>query len=180
MISFLFNKKTVSGKRGAALFELLVYIAVIAIIVGVIASMFVLLSQGKSRSESEAEINSQVRFTTAKIASDIRRASSLTTPSATSTPTSSLVLITDEGTITYDVTANVVRRTKNAGTPEHITTAPLLVTAFSFTRLENPNGTFGKKSVSVRVEISGRHESDAPEKTMSATSATTVALRVRN
>lgn len=180
---FLFEFFSARSRRGrthgVALFELLIYVAVIGIAATVISGMFLFLGQGRSRVESSAEVGSQARFVMERIAADVRAASAVSAPLSTTTPSATLSVTTPEGVISYDVVGGIVRRTVGAGAPQPLTALPVSATSSSFARIENANTVFGKKTISVRADISFEYVTDVPEKEYSTRKTGAFPLRGR-
>ncbi|GMQ95001.1 MAG: hypothetical protein BMS9Abin13_111 [Patescibacteria group bacterium] len=164
-------------KRGVGLLELLLYIAILAIIMVAIANVFILLSRGQGQVESRTEMHSQLRFSLAKMTHDLKAASAVTSPASTSTATSTLTMTIGADTVTYDLSAGILQRTLNTGTPAQVTTDTITVATSTFTRIENTNSTLGKTLVGIQIEISADYNSMSPGSQYSASKKTTVLLR---
>jgi prepilin-type N-terminal cleavage/methylation domain-containing protein len=67
-------------RSGFTLLELLVYLAVLPIVMLLLMGIFVSLNGARAKNEVESEVNSNLRFALQEIESDIRSATSITTP----------------------------------------------------------------------------------------------------
>src|SRR3989344_6408170 len=89
--------------QGLSLLELLIVVAVLSIVSVMMVGAFLSITRGRGAVESKTTVNGELRFAFQKIEQDIRSASSLTTPSSTTTPMATLALVIGGQTITYDV-----------------------------------------------------------------------------
>jgi type II secretory pathway pseudopilin PulG len=69
-------------EKGFSLLELLIYMALLAMILPVIAVIFLSVNSGRVRNEVRSAVNSNLRFAVEKIADDLRAATSVTTPAS--------------------------------------------------------------------------------------------------
>jgi type II secretory pathway pseudopilin PulG len=67
---------------GFSLLELLVYMALLAIVMLFIGNIFIGINTGRGKGEAQVEVNSNLRFAFQKIEADLRAATSVTTPAS--------------------------------------------------------------------------------------------------
>jgi prepilin-type N-terminal cleavage/methylation domain-containing protein len=77
-------------KKGFSLLELLIYMALLAMILVAVAAIFLAVNSGRVRNEVQSEVNANLRFAVDKIGSDLRSATSITTPASGVGPSGSL------------------------------------------------------------------------------------------
>jgi type II secretory pathway pseudopilin PulG len=93
-----------------SLLELLIYMALIAIIMVVIISIFVGVNGGRGRNEVQSEVNSNLRFAVEKIQDDLRAATSVSAPTPAGISSSILQIATASGTVVYCVSSGTLWR----------------------------------------------------------------------
>ncbi|MBI5742368.1 MAG: hypothetical protein HZA25_00835 [Candidatus Niyogibacteria bacterium] len=163
-------------KRGAtggfSLLELLIYVAVLAIIVVVMASSFLSFSKGWSRATARSEVNSNLRFAMEKIVQDVKAAATTTIPGYAGAVSPTLTLTVGGSSVTYDVVGGVLRR---GGEP--ITASTTLISNPSFLRLENANTSLATTTVSIRISLTAAYNSTGPDWQFSSSATTTATMR---
>lgn len=168
-----------SDQRGFSLLELLIYIAILSGLMVIISNTFISLSKGRGQSEAKSEVNSAIRFAIERIRQDLKGATS-TSPIITpvfGTASSTLKLTTVAGTpITYDVSLGQLRRNDN-GTIATTTGTNVVVSAPTFTRIENYNTTFGATTTSIQVDMTFTYNSSSTDWKYSDRMRTSVSLR---
>jgi prepilin-type N-terminal cleavage/methylation domain-containing protein len=173
------NKKN-NGRAGFSLLELLLYIAILAIITTFVAGAFFSIDQGRARVEASTEVNANLRFAVEKMTQDIRNASAVALP-AVAGATSTSVQLTVGGTVlTYCMPDGHIRRQSGGSctvASDAITGNTVIADSLVFTRIENANATLGKTFVTIGVSLGLHYNSDAPEWQYSATKQTTVPIR---
>ena len=141
---------------GFSLLEILIYIAVIAVVTTAIGGVFLSVAAGQARADALAEINSNIRFALDKINQDISAASVITTPVSAGDTSATLSLISDAKQITYCVANNQLHRGTGGicdGSSELITSQQVKVNNLTFTRLENTNSVLVKTIVSIQAVL---------------------------
>lgn len=164
---------------GFSLLELLLYVAVLAIITTFITGAFFSINQGRARVESATEVNSNLRFAIEKITQDIKHASSVAVPSIAGETTNSIELSISGTTITYCMVNGHVRRQSGGtctGASDSITSDTVIANTLAFTRVENANAALGKTFVTISVSLGLRYNSDTPEWQYAATKQTNVSI----
>ena len=164
-------------KKGFTLLELLIYVAILAVLMVGIASAFISFNRGRGQVEARSEVNSNLQFAIEKISHDLKFASSVTTPAAAGASSNTLVLVLDGSNITYNVSSGQLKRQVNSETPETITSDKVTVATPTFTRLENTNTVLPKTVISIETNISVTYNSESPDYQYSESKKTTTALR---
>ena len=160
--------------KGSSLLELLIYLAVLAIISGVVSGIFMSINKGKGASDSRTEVSSNLRFVFDKIAQDIRSA---TSSANIITPSDILTLIVGGNTISYSTTSdNRLQRTAGSG-PEIITSSLTEITGLMFKRLETTNTILNQTYTSVEIMATSSFRSLNPEQQYIESRKTTVGIR---
>lgn len=165
-------------KGGFSLLELLIYTAVISISAIVIVNAFLTLNRGMGQATAQSKVNSSLRFAIAKISSDVRAASTISTPSCSPSCTgSTLVMTIGADTITYDLSSGQIRRQVNSVTPiPTLTGTEVIVNSLNFTRLQNTNTVLNKTITSIETVINMSYNTSKPDYQYSATERTTSAM----
>ncbi|OGM93720.1 hypothetical protein A2524_01295 [Candidatus Wolfebacteria bacterium RIFOXYD12_FULL_48_21] len=166
-------------RKGFSLLELLLYIAILAIIMTFITGAFFSINQGRARVEAATEVNSNMRFAVDKIAQDIKAASAVAVPATASATSTALQLTVDGTSVQYCVLVGRIRRQSGGACSDAsdvVTGDAVVVDSLLFTRLENSNVVLGKAFVTVGVSIELHYNSDAPEWQYAAVKQTTVPL----
>ena len=160
--------------------ELVIYVAVLAIVSLVIASMFVTINRGQGQVEVRAEVNSNSRFAIEKISQDLRAASAVTTPATAGATASNLVMTIAGSTIEYCLAANQLRRQVNGtcnASSETISSNRVIVNTPTFVRLENTNTVLAKTVVSVAVNLTVTSLDTTGEKIFSVNKKTAISIK---
>lgn len=166
-------------RTGFTLLELLVYIAILAIISTFVTSAFFSINQGRARVEAATEVNSNLRFAIEKMSQEIKSASAVSVPATAGATSTSLQLTVGGATLTYCIPDSHIRR-QNGGpctaSSDAITGDSVIANSLVFTRLENSNSTLGKTFVTIGVALGLQYNSNTPEWQYSATKQTTVPI----
>lgn len=161
------------------LMELLVYVAVLAIITTFVTSAFFSINQGRARVEAATEVNSNLRFAIEKMSQEIKSASTVSMP-ATAGATSTSIQLTVGGTaLTYCMPDGHIRRQSGGActiSSDAITGDSVIANSLIFTRIENSNATLGKTFITIGVSLGLRYNSSTPEWQYSATKQTTIPI----
>lgn len=162
-------------RKGFTLLELLLYMGLVAVLSLIVGSSFIALNQGRLRAESRAEVNSTLRFVFERIKQDLRDAQFIYTP-VSGASSSSLSLAINSQIITYDVSANRVRRAVDSGTPVELTPSTVNITSFSFENYQNVNIPLLRVAASIRVLMVGTYNTTDPNKTYTQTRQATFSI----
>jgi type II secretory pathway pseudopilin PulG len=145
-----------NSRAGFSLLEILIYIAVIAVVTTAIGGVFLSVAGGQARADAMAEINSNLRFALDKINQDISAASAITTPASAGNTSATLALTSGANQITYCAVNSQLHRGTGGicdGNSEKITSGQVKVDNLSFTRLENINDVLPKTAVSIQTVL---------------------------
>lgn len=166
-----------SNRKGFTLFELLIYMAIIATISLIMTSTFLSLGRGRGQVNVRSDVNTSLRFGIERISQDIRLASAVTTPGTAGGSAATLVMTVSGNTITYDVFGGQLRRQVNAGAPDPLTPITVTFSTPTFTRYENTNTVLSKTVATILVDLTGSFNSSSPDEQYSERKKTTIALR---
>ncbi|MBI4812072.1 prepilin-type N-terminal cleavage/methylation domain-containing protein [Candidatus Falkowbacteria bacterium] len=169
--------KVKNKNSGFSLLELLMYIAILAVVSVIITNIVFSLNKSRAKIEAESELNSNLRFSLLKIVQDIKSASSVSTPDSVGVASSSLQLFISPNTILYDVFDGRLRRTVDSGLPDIITSDKVFIQAPSFFRLENYNPVLNATTTSVQINLAINYNSQGPDYNYSESVKTTASLR---
>lgn len=154
------------NKKGFTLLELIIYIGLLTAISLVMVSAFLGLSRAKGGITARTEVNSNLRFAVEKINQDIKDAGNVGTPASPGgTTSSSLVVTTDEGQITYCISDGRLRRqvtTACNGASPVVTSDKVNVSALTFTRFQNTNSVLAQTVVTIQTSITIDYISSSP------------------
>lgn len=140
----------------------------------VLTASFLALTQGRTRSESRTEVNSNLRFAMDKITQDITNAALVTTPTS---GTSATLTVTAGNSIAYSVASGVLQRSVDGGAGQAITGSTVSVDTPIFTRADNYNTVLQATTTSIQIQLTVRSRSTSPEGIYSATLKGTASLR---
>lgn len=174
-----YTKQNNDNNKGFSLLELLIYVAILAVLVVIIANTFISLSRGSGQSQARSEVDSSIRFATELIKQDLKNATAITTPTSggsSASLTLTRVIATVPTTIVYDVVSGVLRRKEGAAAAVNVTGSNITVGAPTFTRIENTNTVFSTTDVSIRVSMAFSYNSTSPSWSYSTTLQTAVNL----
>ncbi len=166
--------------RGFSLLEILIYIAIIAVVTSIIGGVFLNFAKGKARAETRTEVDSNIQFVLNKIHRSVLAASEVITPAAAGDTSESLVLTISGTTVTYCVVNNQVYRSSGAACDENadlITSDTVTIDNLTFTRLENTNPVLAKTVVNIRTSLTSSYNSTSPDYQYTSTKQITSSLR---
>jgi type II secretory pathway component PulJ len=168
------------NNSGFSLLEILIYIAVIAVVSTAIGAVFLSVASGQARADAAAEINANVSFATGKINQDILLADAISQPTIAGEVSSALTLTVNATTISYCVISNRLYRSSSGvcdASSEPLTSPQTVIKNLSFTRLENINSVLPKTIVSIQTSLTAGYSGDNPDYQYSLTKQTTSSLR---
>lgn len=167
-------------RAGFSLLELLLYVAILAIITTFISGAFFSINQGRARVEASTEVNSNLRFAIEKMTQDIKGASVIALPATAGATSTAIELTVGGAPLAYCMAEGRVRRQSGAGacgaSSPAITGDSVVGDTLVFTRMENANTTLGKTFITIGVSLGLHYNSTAPEWQHSATKQTSVAI----
>lgn len=167
-------------QKGFSLLELLIYIAVLAVVMTMLVGVFFSINRSRGKVESQSEVNSNLRFAMEKLSGDIKSASQISTPVAAGSAANNLVINNAGATIEYCINAGTLRRQENGtcdGNSPTITSDKVKVDNLSFNRIENSNANLTKKVISLEITISMSYNSSSPDWQYGASKVTTVSQK---
>lgn len=181
MISLSIKKNTSSkrsSRAGFSLLELLLYIAVLAIITTFVTGAFFSINQGRARVEAITEVNANLRLAVTMIGQDVKKAAHVTLPSAAGATSTSLQMVTMDGSmVEYCLVAGRIHRQVNdpcSVVSAEVTGDSVVVDSLTFSRMENTNAILAKTAVTVGVDLGVHYASEAPEWQYAATKQTAI------
>ena len=158
-------------QKGTTLLELLIYIAILALILVVIGETFTTIILAKKRIESRKEVSKNLDFALQKIEQSIRGASAVTG----SYPADTLSLTVSGQAVTFSLSEGILQKTEG-GTNYNITSDKVIVSAgsdYMFYKIENP-----LTSPTIQIKIKMSYNSNDPQlQNIESQSQTAVSLR---
>ncbi len=143
------------NNRGFSLLELLIYMAILAGFLVVLANLFFMITASSGKEEARAEVQQNLRFAIQQITTDIRSATAITEPVISSGGNALNITVGGIATI-YSISGNgILQKTRGAVT-EDITTDRVAISSpsaapFVFTRVDNASA---KPTVQIILEMS--------------------------
>ncbi|MBI4692387.1 MAG: prepilin-type N-terminal cleavage/methylation domain-containing protein [Candidatus Terrybacteria bacterium] len=171
------NYKSKLKNSGFSLLELLIYIAILAVVVVMISNIIFSLNKSRAKIEAESELNSNLRFSLLKIVQDIKEASSVSIPGTIGAASSTLQVFVSPNIVLYDVFDGRLRRTVDGGLPDIITSDKVFIQAPSFFRLENYNPVLNATTTGIQISLTMNYNSQSPDYNYSESVKTTASLR---
>lgn len=159
-------------KKGFSIVELLLYMGLVSVILVVLGTVFSDLINLQLSSKATSSVEQDSRFILSRLAYDIRRAQSVSTPPSAGTSGSSLSLVIAGVTYTYSqVGTDLTISTSNGSA--NLNSNDSLVEDFQVTRLGNVSG---KPSLRVSFTLTSL-DTDLGDLTQTSSYQTTVTLR---
>jgi len=161
---------------GFSLLELIIYVAILAIVMTVLATSFVSINKGRGKSEAQIAVNSNMRFVLERIGQDIRGASAISLPATANATSSSLTTTVSGVQIAYCLVSGILRRQSGgacSGASEALSSQEVLISNIVFTRLENANTITAKTAVSIEVSLGMSYAGTSPDWQYSGSKKTT-------
>lgn len=165
-------KQKIQKKRGFSLFELLIYIAILAVIVVVISNILISLSNNNAQSQVKSEVNSSIRFAGELLRQDIKGASL----AVISEDKRTLTLTRNGVQIVYSIIDGILKRKEGVDVASNITSSNIVVDELIFTKIENTNQVFNTTNVSIKINMTFKYNSTVPSLTYSSSFENTVSL----
>lgn len=169
------NKPAYSYSSGFSLLELLIYVAILAIVIVAFSTAFISFNNTRAMSEAEREVNRALRFVGEKITRDLQHGGVLISPSDASA--TSTLHVVGEVTSIYMLEGGRITRQIGTSTIEALSDARVRITELSFTRFENYNEVLQATSTSISWHIVAEYAHAAPEYGYTGTKQGTVLLR---
>lgn len=165
-------------EKGFSILELIIYIAIFAVISTVAVDMTLSLNTGWTKSKVESEVQQNLRFAMETIAQNIQRANAVTVPPVSASG-SSLMLTSDGQTIQFFLTGTTLQKQVGASPAENITSDKVKVTYLNFRTLQNTAAS-NATIVATTTEFAIRMEYNSSEAQFSYTQNATSTERLRN
>ncbi|HET8671680.1 MAG TPA: prepilin-type N-terminal cleavage/methylation domain-containing protein [Candidatus Saccharimonadales bacterium] len=130
-------------QSGFTLVELLLVMALFAMLLTALTDMFVSTMNVRSETAANSSVTEDGRFMLSRIAYDINRASSITTPASLGASSSILEIVVDGVTFTYELVGGNLQLTDMAtgsNRTNNLNSSETTVSAVSFQRLGNASG----------------------------------------
>lgn len=128
-----------SFSSGFTIVELLIYMGILGILLGVITQIFTSSLSTQLASESTNSIEHDERFIIQRLLYDVHRATSIAQPATPGATSSTLQLIINSTTYTYALASGNLQLTDSSGT-NNLNGIDTTLSALSFTRLGNASG----------------------------------------
>jgi len=168
--------KKLTHQSGVSLLELLIYIAIFAILAVFLVSIFTVIIRSRATANARFDVEENLRFAVEKIQQSVFD-SSLTLVNG-SCPLTSLELRIGSATTTYQVSGGVLQIQEGSGNPFNAVTASNVVVSTPadanclFTKISNPSPAQStiQLKIKVRYNDQGRDElkfSDSAQTTIS-------------
>lgn len=174
------QSRSLNSNKGFSLLELLIYVAIIAIITVFISGIFLILNKSRGQTEARNEVNSAIRFAIEKISQDIKAASGVSAPASAGATSTALQITVSGSNIAYCIANAELRRQINGScdvSSEEIAGGNVRMKSLVFTRLENTNAILNKTIVSIEINLSAEYNSTSTDWQYSASKKTTISLR---
>lgn len=174
------SRRSVWGdsRAGFSLLELLLYIAILAIITTFVTGAFFSINQGRARVEAITEVNSNLRLAITMIGQDVKKATYIAVPNVAGATSTSLQIVTTEGaSVEYCLVAGRMRRQVNSPCSVDstgVTGDSVVVDSLTFSRMENTNAILSKTAITVGVDLGVHYASEAPKWQYAATKQTAI------
>jgi type II secretory pathway pseudopilin PulG len=96
-------KRLIKKARGFTLVELLIYMGLLTVLVGVLSMVFASIIDVQLRSESNSSVDQDGRYILSRMLYDVKGASSITTPANAGNTSSTLQMLVNNITYTYSL-----------------------------------------------------------------------------
>ncbi|HRN69995.1 MAG TPA: hypothetical protein PLS49_02310 [Candidatus Woesebacteria bacterium] len=151
-----YNNRTIN-RHAFTLIELLLFMGLFTIILGVLTNLFSVIIDTQSEVQSTSAVENDSKFITTRMMYDIQRASTISVPASLGAQTSTLSLLIDGNIYQYSVNnGNLVVTT---GTQSDMLNSSLTqISTISFQRLGNVGG---KHAIRLHFIIEDRNETAA-------------------
>lgn len=123
-------------ESGFSLLELIIYIAIFAVISTAAVDMVLNLNLGWTKSKIESEVQQNLRFAMETIAQNVRGSSAVNAPAAGGSG-NALTLVSGGQTIQFFLTGTALQKQTGASPAENITNDAVKVTYLNFRTLQN-------------------------------------------
>jgi hypothetical protein len=132
---------------------MLIYMGLLSIFLLILTDMFTSVLNIFAQTETTSSLEQDSRFITSRLAYDIQRAGSITTPAFGNTQ-NSLTIVVNSQNFTYSLTGNDLILTNNSGSYA-INSNQTKISNLNFTRLGNVGG---KNSLKIQFTLTGTRQ----------------------
>ena len=166
------KKQTIIKQQsGFTLVELLLVMALFAMLLTALTDMFVSVLHVQSESETNAVVMSDGRYILSRVGYDITHATAVSTPAAIGGSGASLVITVGGNAYTYALSGGNLQLTNNNGT-NNLNTSETTISGLTFQRIGNAGG---KDTIRMTFTVTSKATSNQGAKTETFT--TTVGRR---
>jgi type II secretory pathway component PulJ len=141
-------------KQGFTLVEFLLYLGLLSIFLVILADIFVSIIEVRLASESISSVEQDERFITARLIYDINRAASVTAPASPGDVSSTLALVINGISHTYQLNGGNLELTNNLGA-DQLNSGEAQISNLSFKRVGNAGG---KPTIQLQFTVTSRTE----------------------
>ncbi|MEZ4156723.1 MAG: hypothetical protein R3B52_01975 [Candidatus Paceibacterota bacterium] len=156
-------KNRLSKTAGLTLIELIVYLGIFVVLLGLLAAVLMTIVRVESQQRASTEVNRELLFIMNSLKTDIRQASSI------NVGTSSLTITGINTDVGYLLTNGVLTRKDSEETPERIHSEETIVDSLNFNELSQGS------IYAVEIEITLSKDTPDPAQAGTQTLRTTVA-----
>lgn len=163
--------------RGFSLLELLIYMAIFSLVSLGLIGLISNLSKWWTRSQVESEVQQNLRYASNLILQDIKKASSVTLPTAGGSG-GALDLNVSGQSYQYSLSGTTLQKKIGAGAWEDVTTSKVKVTDLDFYAFQtNAPSNAQVQATTTQFFIKVEYNSTAPEFSYSQSATSTAVLR---
>lgn len=162
--------------KGFSLFELLIYMAILAGLMVVITNSMFSLSRGRGIVQAKSEVNATSRQITEILRQDIKAAASVSTPTPGNS-SSTLILVGATGSTRYSMSNGVLNKFSPDGSTTTLNSSSTYVGVPAFTVLSNYNSRLQATTTAVQIVIPVSYNSSSTDWAYSNTLRTTATIR---
>lgn len=139
--------------RGVTLVELLIYMGIFSIFLLVLTDMFVSILELRKESEAVSAVDIDSRYLLSRLAYDISRATSITTPATSGVPgTNNLSIVIGGITYSYAIFGNQLQVTNDLGV-DSLNSSETTISNANFQKIGNPAG---KDTIKIQLTINSK------------------------
>lgn len=143
-------KISTTSQKGFTLIEQLIYMGLLSIFLITLTEMFVSILNVRKESEAVSAVEQDGRFILARLAYDLNRADSITTPAAAGATGNTLVIVIGGVSYTYSLNGTNIQIASTVAT-EKINSTGTTVSNLTFQRIGNGN----KDTIKTQFTING-------------------------
>jgi len=149
-------KKFIHQTKGFTLIEMLMYMGLFLILVGILLNIFLSILDTQLSSDTNSSVDQNGRYILARLIYDIQRAQAITTPSIPGQSTNTLQITANSINYSYalDTNGNLqITDTTNHIGPDNLNQYDASISALTFSRLGN---TGGENTIQIGLTITSR------------------------